>query len=435
MPVKSPGFVDWFRLASPYIHAHRGQTMVIAFGGEAMLEPGFQHLIHDIALLNSLGMRLVIVYGVRPQVEARLRRAGQDSCYQEGLRVTDDVALEAVKEAAGSARLELEALLSMGLANTPMDSARIRVAGGNYITARPLGVLDGVDYCHTGSVRRVDAKAITGRLDAGEIVLLPALGYSPTAEVFNLGATDVATAVARALRAAKLVLMIEDEGIHNHPGELLRQMTWQEAELALESDTLSDSGSLSAAVAACRDGVGRTHIISHHHDGALLLELFSRDGIGTLISATPFDHLRRADIEDVGGILNLISPLEEQGVLVRRSREKLELEIDHFTVLERDGAVIACAALYPYPEDEVGELACLVVDPEYRGQGFGDALLQEIQRQAATADLRALLVLSTQTAHWFVERGFSELAVAQLPMQRQQLYNWQRNSKVFSLPI
>lgn len=435
MPVETPGFVDWFRLASPYIHAHRGQTMVIAFGGEAMLDPGFKHLVQDIALLNSLGMRVVIVYGVRPQVEARLRRLGRGSSYREGRRITDDAALEAVKEAAGGARLELEALLSMGLANTPMASARIRVAGGNYITARPLGVLDGVDYCHTGAVRRVDAEAITRRLDAGEIVLLPSLGYSPTAEVFNLGATDVATAVARALRAAKLVLMIEAEGICQPSGGLLRQMTWQEAELALGTDRLSDADSLCAAVAACRDGVGRTHIISHRHDGALLLELFSRDGIGTLISATPFDHLRRADIEDVGGILNLISPLEEAGVLVRRSREKLELEIDHFTVLERDGAAIACGALYPYPEDGVGELACLVVDPEYRGQGFGDALLQELRRQAVSAGLRHIVVLSTQTSHWFIERGFTETAVEELPMQRRRLYNWQRNSKVFSLSL
>jgi len=407
--------------------------MVIGLGGEAMLEPGFSHLIHDIALLNSLGMRQVIVYGVRPQVEARLQRSGNSSRYQKGLRITDDAALECVKEAAGGARLELEALLSMGLTNTPMASARIRVAGGNYITARPLGILDGVDYAHTGAVRRVDVEAIGKRLDAGEIVLLPALGYSPTAEIFNLSGTEVATAVARALKAAKLVFLIESEGICGSGGELLRQMTWQEAAKALETEAVTDPETLSAAVAACRDGVRRTHIISHRHDGALLMELFSRDGIGTLISATPFDHLRRAVIEDVGGILKLITPLEEQGVLVRRSREKLELEIGHFSVLERDGAVIACAALYPYTEEGAGELACLLVDPEYRRQGFGAALLEEMRRQAASAGLKQLLVLSTQTAHWFIEHGFSEVSVEQLPMQRRELYNWQRNSKVFSL--
>jgi amino-acid N-acetyltransferase len=427
-------FVAGFRQSAPYIHAHRDSTFVLAFGGDAVADSQFADLVHDIALLHSLGIRLVLVHGARPQIEKRLRARGARLEYAKGLRVTDEAALECVKEAAGTVRVEIEALLSMGLANTPMAGARIGASSGNFVTARPLGVRDGIDYCHTGEVRRIDSKAIRQHLDNRRIVLLSPLGYSPTGEVFNLSAEEIAVAAAVELQADKLILLTEEADLRDGRRQLISQLSLQEATSLLQSrrklpeDTFRH---LQHAIQACRKGVRRTHIVSRRKDGAVLLELFTRDGSGTLITAEIYEGLREAGIDDVGGILELITPLEEQGILVRRSREHLEMEIDHFLVIERDGAVIACAALYPSEKLRQGELACLAVHPDYRNAGRGDALLAAIEERAAGMGIDRLFVLTTQTAHWFRERGFVAGEIKQLPGKKKSLYNYQRNSKVY----
>ncbi|ABA58474.1 N-acetylglutamate synthase [Nitrosococcus oceani ATCC 19707] len=426
--------VHWFRSAAPYIHAHRNRTFTIAFTGEAIQEPSFPNLIHDIALLGSLGIQLVLVHGARPQIEAALAQRRLKLRYVRGLRVTDNAALPCVKEAVGAVRLEIEALLSMGLPNSPMAGARVRVASGNFITARPLGVREGIDYRHTGEVRKVDVEAIRQRLNNNAIVLLSPLGYSPTGEVFNLSAEDVATASAIALGADKLIFIGTGGLPATAPFPLPRELTASEAKKLLESTPGLPpelAGHLQSAIHACRLRVPRVHIIDQHLDGALLMELFSRDGIGTLVTAMAFEDTRRAAIEDVGGILELIAPLEEKDLLVRRSRERLEMEIHHFTVMERDGTVIGCAALYPFPEEKMGELACLVIHPDYRQSGRATALLSSIEKGAKQRGLNRLCVLTTQTAHWFQERGFEPADLAALPENKRVLYNYQRNSKVF----
>jgi amino-acid N-acetyltransferase len=430
-------FVDWFRQAAPYIHAHRGRTFVVQFGGEAVAAPAFPSLVHDLALLHSLGVRLVLVHGARPQIEQRLAALGVKLRYVNGLRITDDAALACVKEAAGAVRLEIEALLSMGLTNSPMAGARIRVASGNFVTARPLGVRNGVDYQHTGEVRRVDTEAIRYMLDNGAIALLSPLGYSPTGEVFNLHAEEVATAVAGALRADKLLSLIEEPVIASIQGKPLRELSPGEAEQRLADGGLTQDMArhVLSAVCACRAGVSRTHLIDRRTDGALLLELFTRDGVGTLITAERYEDMRPATIDDVGGVLEIIAPLEAESILVRRPRERLEIEIERFTVMERDGAIIACAALYPFPAERVGELACLAVHRDYRHTGRGAALLREAERQGTDLGLERLFVLTTRTAHWFLERGFVPGRLSELPVARQALYNYQRNSKVFFKPV
>ena len=428
-----PDFLDWFRRASPYIHAHRGRTFVVAFGGEAVIDPAFANLVHDIALLHGLGIRLVLVHGARPQIEERLALRGAEITVVNGLRVTDADALACVKEAAGTVRVEIEALLSMGLANSPMAGLQIRVASGNFVTARPLGVLDGVDYGLTGEVRRIDAEAIRQRLDDNAIAVVPPVGYSPTGEVFNLSAADVARATAAALHAEKLILLV-DERVADSRGRLIGNMVPREVDAMIERRrSLSErqQGVLRCAAAACRGGVSRVHILDRRVDGALLTELFTRDGSGTLVTAEPYEATRTATIDDVGGILELIAPLEQAGVLVPRPREVLENEIHRFTVMERDGAVIACAALYPFPEDGVGELACVAVHPDYRNGGRGDQLLEHMERTARTLGLGQLFVLTTRTAHWFRERGFQPVDVGALPPRKRDLYNWRRNSKAF----
>lgn len=427
-------FIDSFRHSAPYIHAHRGRTFVLAFGGEAVSDPAFPDLVHDIALLHSLGIRLVLVHGARPQIEDSLNARGACFEYARGLRITDDAALVCVKEAAGTVRVEIEALLSMGLSNTPMSGARIGVTSGNFVTARPLGVIDGIDYCHTGEVRRVDSAAIHRHLDDHRIVLLSPIGYSPTGEIFNLEAGEIAMHAAIALGADKLVLMNEGEKPRDTRRRHITEMDVSEANDLLASGRKLDAGlarQLNLAVMACRGKVRRVHLLDRRINGALLLELFTRDGHGTLVTADTYEGLRTAGIEDVGGILELIRPLEDEGILVRRSRELLEMEIDHFTVIERDGTIIGCAALYPSRDAGIGELACLAVHPEYRDTGRGDQLLQYIERRALREGLEHLIVLTTRTAHWFRERGFRAGRTADLPAGRKSLYNYRRNAKIF----
>ncbi|MGD8408316.1 MAG: amino-acid N-acetyltransferase [Thiohalophilus sp.] len=427
-------FVRWFRNSSPYINAFRGKVFVIAFGGEMLADEQFAPLVHDIALLNSLGVKLVLVHGTRPQIEKCLKARGDELVYVNGLRVTDATALDCVKQAAGTVRVDIEALLSMGLANSPMAGSCIRLVSGNFVTAQPLGVRDGVDYQHTGEVRRIDTDAIGQHLDNGHLVLLSPIGYSPTGEVFNLSAEDVATATASQLRADKLIMLIDGKGITDNRKRLLRELTPDAAESLLQGNNKLDAEqqqALRSAINACRHEVNRAHIINRHTDGALLVELFTRDGCGTLVSNDPYEDLRRATIEDIGGILELIKPLEDDDILVRRSRERLETEIEHFTVVERDGMIIGCAALYPFIDEQVGELACLAVHSDYRNQGRGDALLQYLEKTCRQLGVRQLFVLTTRTAHWFRERGFKPGEINNLPVKRKQLYNYQRQSKVF----
>ncbi len=427
-------YVQWFRDSAPYINAFRGRTFVIAFGGEVLADAQFATLVHDIALLNSLGVRLVLVHGARPQIEQRLRSQDADMEYVNGLRITDANALVCVKEAVGSVRSEIEALLSMGLANTPMEKAQIRVVSGNLLTAQPLGVIDGVDYQHTGEVRKIDTEAIHWHLDNDAIVLLPPLGYSPTGETFNLAMEDVATAAAIELGAEKLIYLTDGKGITDSRKKIIRELTVKQTEDLLQGKRKLSSAvikTLGSCAHACQSGVPRAHLIGREVEGGLLLELFTRDGCGTLITPETFEDTRQASIEDVGGILELIEPLENSGALVRRSRESLEMEIDYFTVVERDGLVVACAALYPYIEEGVAELACLAVHPQYRDAGRGDALFQYIRKQAVKLAIQRLFVLTTKTAHWFRERGFKPADIKQLPVKRQAMYNYQRKSKVF----
>ncbi len=440
MTTSIDGYVGFFRHSAPYINAHRGKTWVLMLDGEALASDNFANIVNDIALLNSLGVRLVLVHGARPQIQARLDAEGIPQRLHHDLRITDDATLLCVKEVVGRLRTEFEARLSMGLANSPMHGSRIRVCGGNFVVARPFGVCDGVDLCHTGEVRRVDHEAIRALLNAGAIVLLSNLGYSPTGEIFNLSVEDVATQVAVALNADKLICFGAAAGVTLDNGERQSELLTRDAEALLKQALAALENSqtpysemacqLSAITAACRGGVPRGHLVSYRDDGALLLEMLTREGSGTMVIKESYEQVRQASIEDVGGILELIQPLEDAGVLVRRSRELLETEIGRFAVVDRDGAIIACAAVYPYA-DGSAELSCVAVHPDYRGGERGDQLLAHLEKRARAGALQRLFVLTTRTAHWFLERGFVEVGRDHLPAEKQSLYNLQRNSKVF----
>lgn len=427
-------FVSVFREAAPYVHAHRGKTAVIAFGGEALQDSqALGDLVNDLALLHALGLRLVVVHGARPQVNARLAAQGAVVTNPDAPRVTDEAGLAALKDAVGTLRIELEGRLSMGLANSPMANARLRVASGNFVSAHPMGVVDGVDHRHTGVVRRVDAEGIRQHLDSGAIVLLGPIGYAVTGGVFNLTYTDVAAATASALRADKLVLLVEGAD----PASIMG------SQLALDraGDAIPDDlePQMAAAVDAClralESGVQRAHLVPRRSDGALLTELFSRAGAGAMITASTYEDLRRAESRHVGGILRLIRPLAEAGNLVERPREMLKQGMDDFIVAERDGMVVACAACHLFVQDGMAELAAVAVHPDYRHEGRGEQLLEVVERRAREAGMSQLFALTTRAEHWFLERGFAPGAVEALPAARASQVDTSRGSHVLIKPL
>lgn len=428
--------VEGFRHSVPYINTHRGKTFVIMLGGEAIEHENFSSIVNDIGLLHSLGIRLVVVYGARPQIDANLAAHQHEPLYHKNIRVTDAKTLELVKQAAGTLQLDITARLSMSLNNTPLQGAHINVVSGNFIIAQPLGVDDGVDYCHSGRIRRIDEDAIHRQLDSGAIVLMGPVAVSVTGESFNLTSEEIATQLAIKLKAEKMIGFCSSQGVTNDDGDIVSELFPNEAQALVEAQEEKgdyNSGTvrfLRGAVKACRSGVRRCHLISYQEDGALLQELFSRDGIGTQIVMESAEQIRRATINDIGGILELIRPLEQQGILVRRSREQLEMEIDKFTIIQRDNTTIACAALYPFPEEKIGEMACVAVHPDYRSSSRGEVLLERIAAQAKQSGLSKLFVLTTRSIHWFQERGFTPVDIDLLPESKKQLYNYQRKSKV-----
>ena len=426
-------FIRWFRTTAPYIHAHRGKTFVLQFGGSLIEAEGLPALVHDLALLNSLGIRLVVVFGVQPQLEALQRQRDIRSRFINHLRVIDAESIACMREAAGGCRIRLEALLSMGLPNSPMEDARISVTSGNFITAKPFGIVEGVDLAFAGEVRRVDVQAIQSKLNNNEIVLIPPLGYSLTGELFALLPAEIAMKVAISMHADKLLYLLAGKPLQNERGENIRQLTQQEAKKLLdEGGNLAEPPhlQLSCGVQACNEGVKRIHLVQQEPAGNLLLELFSRDGIGTLLSAKSFDQIRIASVDDIGGILQLIEPLEQAGILIRRSRERIEADIGNYTILARDGAIIGCAALHIGEDKNIAELACLAVHEDYQGSGRGEELFLSIEQQAIKKGVKKLFALTTQAEHWFLERGFLEADVKDLPAVKQTFYNYQRKAKV-----
>ncbi|NDA92802.1 MAG: amino-acid N-acetyltransferase [Betaproteobacteria bacterium] len=433
--VAASQFVYWLRSVAPYIHNFRHRTFVVGFPGELVQAGRLNALIQDIALLTALGIRIVVVHGCRPQVEEQLRLRGLEGRFAQGMRITDSHALECLKEASGEIRLDIEAAFSQGLPNTPMANSAIRVISGNLVSARPVGIVQGVDFQHTGLVRKIDRAAIRSALDYGSVVLLSPLGFSPTGEAFNLSMEEIAVATAIALDADKLIFLTEIPGMVSAGGEMLSEISEANArELLASKDALQASDTarayLQAALRAAEGGVERSHLVPFDTDGSLLLELFLHDGVGSMVVEETLEALREASIDDVGGILSIIRPLEDDGTLIRRDPGTVERDIERFSVIEHDGVIFGCAALFPFPESGMGEMACVAVNPGAQGQGDGERLLRHIEQRARAAGLKRLFVLTTRTMHWFLKRGFVQVTPDELPPQRRGLYDRQRNSQV-----
>ena len=432
-------FVPWFRAVAPYIHAYRGKTFVVGLAGEAIAAGKLNTFVQDLSILHAMGIKLVLVHGFRPQVTEQLAAKGHVSRFSHGIRITDSVALDAAQEAAGQLRFEIEAAFSQGLPNTPMANSTVRVVSGNFLTARPVGIVDGIDFVHSGLVRRVDHTAMRRFIESGALVLLSPFGFSPTGEAFNLSMEEVATSTAIALQADKLVFMTEMPGIREDLSDadsaIDTELSLAEAQrllAKLPAPTLPTDTAfyLQHCVKACEGGVERSHILPYATDGALLLEVFTHDGVGTMVVDEKLESLREATSDDVGGILQLIEPFERDGTLVRRERTEIERDIANYTVIEHDGIIFGCAALYPYPEARTAEMAALTVSPLSQGQGDGERMLKRIEHRARGMGLDSIFVLTTRTMHWFIKRGFTPVDPEWLPEARKRKYNWDRRSQV-----
>lgn len=424
--------VQWFRQSTPYVNMHRGKTFVIMLDGDTIASPNFINIIGDISLLHSLGIKLVIVFGARAQINELLELQHIPSSYHKNIRVTDQRTLELVKQAVGRLNYDIAARLCVRLPHSPV----INVVSSNFIIAQPIGVDDGIDYMLTGKIRRIDTEQIQRQLNNSSIVLLGPIAPSVTGETFNLSFEEIATKVAIKLKAEKLIGFCDTQGILDQQQQTISDLLPQDALLHLaqlihdNQYHSSQARFLQAAIDVCRAGVKRSHLLSYEEDGSLLQELFTRDGVGTQLSIESSEEVRLATVADIPGLLELIYPLEQQGILVKRSREQLEMEITRYTIIDHDGVVIACAALNPYPEENMAEMACVAVHPDYRNSSRGDILLEAIQKRAKELHISKLFVLTTRTVHWFQERGFQPADVDSLPKYKRETYNYQRRSKI-----
>ncbi len=437
MPKDTIFQLESFRQATPYIYAHRGKTFVLYINDALLAKESTASLIHDLALVHTLGVKLVLVLGLRTFIDKKLGKQPA-SAFKNDWRITDAKTLNAIKEIAGSVKTNIEALFSIGLINTPMSGMKLNVVSGNYVRAKPVGVRSGVDYQHTGEVRSIAADEIQKQLDANNIVLMLPLGYSKTGDIFNLTSLEVAKHAACALQSEKLILMLDKFIAPGKKKQSDNHYNVNEAKELVKNLPKSKQqvkGYLDVAVQACLENVKRVHLLDASKPGALLEELYTLDGVATLVTAETYDEIRPATINDIGGITELIQPLIDKGALVPRTREQLELEIESFDVIERDGMVLACGALHIFAEEHAAEVACLAVHPEYQSNGRGSKMLSHLEKKSADAELNLLFVLTTQTSHWFREHGFKTTKIESLPMKKRALYNYQRNSKAYSKAV
>jgi len=426
-------FIRGFRESSPYIHRFRGKTFVIVFGGEVVADGSIMSIASDIALLRSLGIGVVLVSGADPQIDERLKNAGITFSRTWAGPVVSREAVPDILRAVGEVRFSVEAALSRGVTDSPMSGAEVRVASGNLVISRPLGVIDGVDHHFYGTPRHIRVESVRRFLDDGMVVLLPPLGVSLSGDMFLLSPEDVAQETAIALSATKVLFLVDEPILKELPQGNGREFSDRDVALLLSGRSAMRASwkiLLERASKMIGAGVERVHFVDRHRDGALLLELFTQDGCGILVSSDPFEEIRPASPSDVPGILDLIRPLETKGILVDRTREAVETDISRYAVTHRDGKIVACAALYPYPDERKGELACLAVHPEYRKAGRATHLLSWFEKKALLQGLDRLFVLSTQSREWFVERGFMPSGVDELPLERKKSYSPIRKSHI-----
>ena len=411
----STEFTKWFRACTPYIRSHQGKTFVITLPPECLESDNIRNIVHDLALLHVLGVRIAIIFG--------------DSATTE--QVVNDAKLEEIEQRTNQVRSQIELLFSAGIPESNLRERHIPIVSGNLVTAKPIGVIDGIDYVRAGKVRNIHAHQITSLLNGMNLVLIPPIGLSAAGAAYYLDGYHLAVEVAVALAADKLIILDANAQIKDGEGNGLSDIRIEILETLISSKGTAHNNDsiLRCLLESAQRGVPRTHAISYLQDGALLQELFTPDGVGTQISEDDYRTIRQAKVTDMAAIVELIRPFEQNGSIVSRSKDQLENEIDSYWVAELDGLIIGCAAMYEF-EDGYFELGCLVTAESYRSKALGRRLLLAVEQSAREANAVSLFALTTQATEWFIENGFAIGEIDDLPSTRVKSYDAQRNSKV-----
>ena len=410
--------INWFRSAAGYIDAHKGKTFVVSLCDGAISSENLEKIVSDCILLNTLGVRLVIVFNGDQRIQNKLLSEWAEF---KGKRITRFSQIALLSEVIGSIRNELEATFMSHSFHLPGGKKEILLTSGNFVKAKPLGIIDGVDFESSGEVRKINALAINRQLDTNAILLIPPIGFAPGGELFYLDSDEVACKIACAVSADKLLYLSEAPGLLDQENRII-----SEVDLGREKEEITEQNLYQFCEEACNNGVNRCHIISHKIDGAIIQELFTHHGSGTQLTGISSEKVRSALQEDVTAILDLVKPSEREGALISRTKESIETKLSNFFVIERDGFLVACAALHIY--GEVGEVACMVTHPDYRNMEKGDKLLDLIEEKAIASGLKSLFVLTTRSAHWFKERDFLSIDFDELPKEKKEEYDLKRSS-------
>jgi amino-acid N-acetyltransferase len=414
-----------------YVPQFRDKTFVIAVDGAVVEDDNFGNLLLDIALLRSLRIGVALVHGAGHQIRRLAAQTGQTPSNTDGTGVTDPATLELALTAANRVTHEILEGLSV---------VDLRGAYSNLLVAHPAGILQGLDYQLTGRVERVDTVGLQALLDHDIVPVIAPLGCDGEGHTYRLNSDAVAVEVAKTLRAVKLIFITGSEGVRRGE-ELLRQLSVDEAEGILKRHCAEVPAvmvsKLEHAVRAARDGVPRVHIIDGRVEEGLLAEVFSNEGIGTLVHANEYQAIRPAHKRDVRAIFNLIRAGMEKDELMRRSRGDIERQVEDFFVFEVDGNPVGCVAVHHYPAEGKAELACMCVDAKYENQGIGAKLMHYAEDQARAAGARQLFLLSTQTFNYFMQKGgFRPGALDDLPPSRRERYERSgRHSQVLLKPV
>ena len=409
-----------------YVPQFREKTFVIAVDGVIVADENFTNILLDVAVLRSLNIRVVLVHGAAEQIKALAEKENIPASNLDGTGVTDAQTLQFAID--GSNRVTHEILQGL-------SANDLRAACTNAVIAHPLGIIHGVDHLLTGKVERVDTELLQTLLNQGVVPVVPPLGFDGDGKTYRANSDSVAVAVAESLKATKLIFVTSEDGLR-HNDQLIRQMLVGDLQRLVQSSSGGFAAEMLSkahhAAAACFAGVQRVHIVNGREDGGLLAEVFSNEGIGTLIYANEYEQIRPAKKKDIRAIQVLTKKAVEADELVRRTRAEIEKSLADYYIFEIDKNPVACVALHVYPAQQRGELASLYVDPSHENQGIGRKLVQFIENKAREMGLTELIALSTQTFSYFQSRaGFSEGTPDDLPPERREKYDRSgRNSKV-----
>jgi amino-acid N-acetyltransferase len=431
--------VDLIREVFYYQNRFAGKTIVLKIDYPILNASHFPQLLKDLAMLRATGIEIILIPGAREWIDAVLKEYDIESEYVAGVRIATQDSIPFIRMAAFDVANRLMTLLTAFQANAVI---------GNFIRARGIGVVDGVDFQNSGRVEKILKEPLQQILDQGMIPIFPCIGWNAAGKPYNLASDDIAMAVAEALQAEKLFFVTDSDGfmesrfklppglVKNSDGRVAR-LSLEEAEEVLKLNTANpdpDLRYLELALTACRKGTERAHVVDGRMEGAILREIFSNLGIGTMVYGNEYESIRPMKADDIGDVLRLMQPLVEEGILVKRSENELMARQGDFVVYSIDDVVHACGALHDYGEGQA-EIAAIATNPVYRHLSMGRKIVSYLVEKAERSGMNRVFALTTRTVDWFEQLGFGEVGLDSLPAKKRESYNHARKSRIFALDL